>query len=522
MTGRPLQTPREWNSVVKDPRRVDVLFGYCFPSSYRAGMTSLSTHLFYAALNQREDTSCERYFRHDVPSPGHSLESGRPLCDNHIVGFSLTYEEDILNVVQMLEAGGVTPLTARRSPDDPVVVLGGPAVSANPEPYVDFVDAFVIGEGDLVIHRIVDVVREASSRDAVLDALADLPGVYLPVREQPFVERIILPALDPLFHPTAQVVPDVATGSRHEPVFGRCLLVEVTRGCGHSCKFCLVGHICRPRRSRSVGRLQEIIDEGTRLTPVGKVALIGSSLADMGRLEELVAWTVDRDLGVSVPSLRADSVTADLLAGLVIGGQRVLTIAPETGSARLRYSVGKAIDDSVIEGAVSLAASVGMRSVKLYFIVGLPGETDADVHAIAGLVRRLARSHDIRMTVSITPFVPKAHTRFESAPQLPVPEIRRRLRMVLQGLRDVPRVAVESLDPRHARIQAALSIGDRTLGQVILRAASYGGLGGWRRAERETGIPMLGLPTRDRASLSPPPWAFIRHPSAKGTSRERL
>ncbi|MGY5853292.1 MAG: B12-binding domain-containing radical SAM protein [Candidatus Thorarchaeota archaeon] len=501
---------KEHNAIIKDMRTVDVIFGYCYPSTYRAGMTSLATHLFYSALNSRNDTSCERYFRYDVPDPGRSVETGRLLQDNHIVGFSLTYEEDILHVVQMLEKGKIPVLINQRSVKDPIVIAGGPVVSANPEPYVDFIDAFVIGEGDLVIHDLVSTVKESESRSHALTQFAEIPGVYVPSLEQSSVSRLIMVDLDEIFHPTVQIVPDVPKGAHREPVFGKSFLTEVTRGCGHSCKFCLTGHICRPRRVRSLEKIIDILDTGLERTPVGKVSLIGSSLGDHDRLEDIAEFVVSRNLELSVPSLRADSVTDNLLAVLVKGGQRTLTIAPETGSPELRRNMGKGLEDSDIEDAVKRAAEAGLFSVKLYYIVGLPDETESDVRAIAGLTKKLAKLAKIRITASVNPFIPKANTRLERNGQLPIEELRRRLKIINSELRNVPRVTVESLDPRNARIQAALSLGDRSIGKVIRIAASQGGLSGWRRAEKETGVSFFSIANDTERIAGKLPWSFLR------------
>ncbi|MFW9793545.1 MAG: hypothetical protein ACFFEE_04530, partial [Candidatus Thorarchaeota archaeon] len=313
-------TLREFNAVVKDSSRVDILFGYCYPSTYRAGMTGLALHIIYATLNSRDDTSCERYFRYDTHSPSQSVESNRPLKSNHILGFSLTYEEDIIHLVQMLEHGGVPVLAEQRGNSDPIVIVGGPVVTANPEPFVDFIDAFVMGEGDLVIHDIVDAVKDSDSREVAMIRFSELNGTYVPSISKSRVGRNIISDLDSLPYPTTQIIPDVSDGSHLEPVFGKSFLLEVTRGCGHSCKFCLIGHICRPRRTRSLERLKELIGLSREDTPVDKISMIGSSLGDLDRLEELVCWTVDQGLGVSVPSLRADSVTKPLLDCLVKSG----------------------------------------------------------------------------------------------------------------------------------------------------------------------------------------------------------
>lgn len=500
---------REFNSIVKDSSRVDVLFGYCYPSTYRAGMTGLALQILYSTLNAREDTSCERYFRHQTQSPVTSVESGRKLRDNHIIGFTLTYEEDILNLVQMLEIGNIPVLAKSRDNEDPIVIVGGPVVSANPEPYVDFIDAFVLGEGDLVVHEIIDKIGDAESRDDAIAALSMLHGIYVPSAHQEFIGRNVIDNLDSLDYPIAQIVPDVESGSKLEPVFGKSFLLEVTRGCGHSCKFCLVGHICRPRRTRSLTKLKNLVKLGLENTPVDKVSLIGSSLGDLDGLEDLVCWIVDQDIAVSVPSLRADSVTTKILDCLVKGGQRTLTIAPETGSSRLRKEMGKGLNDGAIENAVKLAEAAGYNSLKLYFIIGLPGETASDVEDTATMIRTIAQMTKLRVTASVNPFIPKAQTRWQQEPQPEIEVLRQKIKQIEESVKNVPRVTLETLDLRGARVQAALSIGDRSLGKVIQIAASYGGYGGWRRAEKESGVSFLTLANSGDHLSKGFPWSFL-------------
>ncbi len=500
---------REFNAVVKDSSRVDVLFGYCYPSTYRAGMTGLALQILYSILNKREDTSCERYFRHQTRSPASSMETGRRLRDNHIVGFTLTYEEDILNLIQMLEIGTIPILRETRTEDDPIVIVGGPVVSANPEPYIDFIDAFVIGEGDLIVHEIVDIIRDAESRTEAIAGLAGLHGIYVPSAKQEHVGRNIIEDLDSLDYPVAQIIPDVEADSKLEPVFGKSFLLEVTRGCGHSCKFCLVGHVCRPRRTRSLGRLKQIVTDGLENTPVRKVSLIGSSLGDMDGLEDLVCWIVDQDVEVSVPSLRADSVTPRLLECLVKGNQRTLTIAPETGSSRLRKMMGKGLKNEEIERAVELAGIAGYNALKMYFIIGLPGETDTDVEDTVEMIRSIAQKTSMKVTASVNPFIPKAQTRWQNEPQPTIEVLRQKIKHIEEGIKNIPRVYLETLDLRDARIQAALSIGDKSLGRVIRLAAEYGGHGGWRRAEKEVGVTFLTLANNSDRLSNELPWAYL-------------
>ncbi len=503
---------REVNAQIKDLRRITVQFGLCYPSTYRAGMTSLAIHLFYSLLNQREDTSCERYFRYDVTSPSHSVETLRPLRQNHIVGFSLTYEEDIIHLLQMLENGQIPVMSSERTSEDPLVIVGGPVVTANPEPFVDFVDAFVIGDGEYVIHPIVDSVAESSSRSEALERISELEGVYVPIRRPDSVRRLVVEDLDSAFHPTAQVMPDVPTGDVHEPIFGKSLLVEMARGCRHACAFCIVGHICRPWRARSLERLQEIIEQGLLETPVKKVALIGSTPESIDNmLDRLAIWIVDRGLELSLPSLRADVISRELVDALVRGGQRTLTLAPESGSEKLRDSMRKGLLDEDIDRAVELAKQAGIRALKLYFIIGLPGETEDDVRSIATMVRRLRMSSSMRVTVSVNPFIPKAGTRLEREPQRDLQYIRRMRRMIESELKGLSHVEIESFDPRAAQIQAALSIGDRSLGRLIRLASYYGGLGGWRRAERETGVSIEKIACSEERQDGILPWSFIRY-----------
>jgi radical SAM superfamily enzyme YgiQ (UPF0313 family) len=409
----------------------------------------------------------------------------------------------------MLSQGNIPVRTGQRDDDDPIVIVGGPAASANPEPYVDFIDVFVIGEGDFVIQDIIDIVRDADSRKDAIVKLAEVEGLYVPRMGQKKVNRLIVDELDSLFHPTAQIIPDVDENSSLAPVFGKALLVEVARGCGHACKFCLVGHICRPRRVRSLNKLKAIIERGLVDTSVNKISLIASSLGDMDRLEDLAEWIVDQDLELSVPSLRADSVTEELLGSLTRGGQRTLTIAPETGSEGLRRSTGKGLKDSAIENAVVLASKSGYKSAKLYFIVGLPEETEEDVRAIATMTRHLADTSGLKVTANVNPFIPKAHTKWERQPQPSLEILRKKMKTIEKELKSGKRVQLESLDPRRARIQASLSMGDCEMGRVIEIAAQYGGLSGWRRAEKESGIPFFSVANSEDRLSGALPWSFI-------------
>ncbi|MEM2142634.1 MAG: radical SAM protein, partial [Candidatus Thorarchaeota archaeon] len=357
--------------------------------------------------------------------------------------------------------------------------------------------------------EILDAGQDVRDRLGFLEALSDIAGVYVPAKEPTSISRRIVPELDLAFHPTSQIVPIVPDGDVHEPILGKSFLIEVNRGCGHACAFCVVGHICRPRRVRSLKRQLEICEDGLKRTPVGKVAFIGSSVGAVDGLAEIGSMLVHRGVRISVPSLRADSITEELLRTLVEGGQKTLTIAPEVGGQELRYRIRKRISNETFYDVVALASRVGMKFLKAYFIFGLPEESLDDVHEIGRMIARFREIGRMRVTVSLNPFIPKAGTEFERKPQLSLDVLRERMSIVRKSLKHLPGVELEILDPRLARIQAALSVGDRRLGPLIRLAAKYGGLGGWRRAERETGIPFNEIVTGPRRQEDPLPWAFI-------------
>ncbi|MHA2067960.1 MAG: B12-binding domain-containing radical SAM protein, partial [Candidatus Thorarchaeota archaeon] len=233
------------------------------------------------------------------------------------------------------------------------------------------------------------------------------------------------------------------------------------------------------------------------------------SLGDHDGLEDLANWVVEKGVELSAPSLRADSITLNLLKAFVKGGQRTLTIAPEAGSIELRKAMGKGLDDEDIHRAIKMAKDAGYKAVKLYFIIGLPSESQDDIIAIVKMIKDLVQKYRIRTTASVNPFVPKAHTRWEREVQPAVETLRDKLRVIETGLRNVPKVTVEGVDPRNARIQAALSVGDRSIGRVIQLAAKYGGLGGWRRAEKEAGVAFFSLANNARYVDEKLPWSFI-------------
>ncbi len=477
----------EVNVVRKDWRYVDLRIALCYPNLYRAGMSGLTIQLLYALFNSREDVVCERFFLPPASEPPLSLESRQPLSRFDIVALSLQYEEDYINALRMLLNAGIE-LDPRRRRLKPLIVAGGPCATENPEPLRDLFDLFIIGEIEPILNEFIAEVKAAIEVGDV-ENLQGRAGFLTPQAES--TSRVWVENFDQSPHPLAQIVPEAKPSSPYFPAFGRAFSVEVVRGCGRGCRFCLIGCIGGPRRERSLRRVEEILEEGLRYTPVHRVALIGAGVSDYSKLGELCSYLVDRKLEVAVPSLNAAKVDEELVRLLVKGGQRTLTVAPETGSDRLRRVMNKRIGNEQILEAARAAYMGGMHNIKLYFMVGLPGEAEEDLKAIVDLSRQIADMGFGRRAVrlSVNPLIPKPHTPFQFCGLAPLNHLRRALKLIKVGLRGDSRFEIEGYDPRHAQIQAMLSLGDRRLGSVLVKVASYGrGLGSWRRALKEEGL----------------------------------
>ena len=345
-------------------------------------MTSLATHLLYYLFNSREDVACERVFyeANEVP---YSLESRQPLSRFDVVAFSLQFEVDYSHAVEMLLRSNIPPLATERQ--RPWVIAGGPCAMENPFPMLPFVDVFLIGDLEPVCDSLIDALIQAKSKTE-LDSLLD-EHFFLSGREE--AKRAFTINLDAAPHSTCQVLPEPPYPSTMEPAFGRSLLVEVSRGCNRRCNFCLTSYQSGPCRERSLTTLENIIDEGIRCTGVEKVALIASGLADYSHLGSLLNSIVARGLQLSIPALRADLADFSILEIISQGGQRTLTLAPEAGSQRLRNVLAKGISDTDFHETMEAAIKAGFNQFKLYFLLGLPTETEEDITAISKFSKSL-------------------------------------------------------------------------------------------------------------------------------------
>ncbi|HET7342191.1 MAG TPA: radical SAM protein, partial [Methylomirabilota bacterium] len=380
-----------------------------YPNGYSVGMSNLGFQTIYRHLNALPDVVCERVFLPDAAETAEltrtgtapfSLESQRPLTDFHMIGFSITYEGDYINALRILDLAGIPLRAADRRPQDPLVLMGGVCAFSNPEPIAPFMDFVVVGEGEELVGELIAAYREQyRDRASFLDLLVALPGVYVPERyEATYAEDGTLRDVT-----ARDGAPAIVTKRRLRDVnafrtiaavktpnaeYGHMALLEVGKGCGRGCRFCLEGQVYRPVRHRSVAALAETIKQ---LAAEGekRIGLVGACVSDYPWIGELLKVVEDSGMELSISSLRADSLTDDLAAALARGGHRTLTIAPEAGTERLRAAIRKAISDAQILAACDLVRAHGIPNLKTYFMIGQPTETDEDVEAIPALARRM-------------------------------------------------------------------------------------------------------------------------------------
>ncbi len=459
-----------------------------YPNTYFVGMSSLGFQAVYHLLNSDARVVCERAFVPDKEALAElgrtgsqlvSYESQTPLQQFDVVAFSVSYELDYVNIARMLRLAKLPVMREERGDEHPLIMAGGAAVSINPEPLADLLDLFVIGEAEETLAPLVEAVVAHRERSGVISACAGLEGVYVSA----------LPG-----RPERRHVSDLDAWPTHsrlltrETEFAGLFLVEVSRGCGRGCKFCVTPSCYWPLRWRSAGAVLRSAREG--LEHRKAIGLVGAAVSDHPEIDEIARRIVGLGARLSVSSLRADSVSEALINALTRSGARSITLAPEAGSERLREAIGKGISEEQIMDALRRASKAGIREAKLYFMVGLPGEEEEDIAAIPALVRKCVRTAGLsRVTVAAAAFVPKPDTPYEREPMLPVRELSRRLRAIRDELRPEKRVRLGVESPNWAVIEGVLSGGDRALGAVIAAAEEKGGnLAAWRRAMREAGL----------------------------------
>ena len=505
-----------------------------YPNTYFVGMSNLGLHIIYEEINLRNDSVCERIFLPEkkeleaydkTKTPLMSVETQRPMHQFDVVAFDITFEMDYFHIPLMLRHGRVPIMGKDRTEFDPIVIAGGPCATFNPEPFADFIDAFIIGEGEGIVSRVLDIIRdgkmEGLDRHAILRQLANISGVYVPSLYVPIYSD------DGEFkgYHIAEGAPktikrhfEMLTSGGETVVatnyteFGAMYIIEVARGCGRHCRFCMAGYCFRVPRVRPLEILKEGVDRAEKLGK--KVGLMGAAISDYPEVDELVTYIRSKDMRYSCASLRADSLTQAVVDGLADSGQKTITIAPETGSERLRRVINKGISEEHLQNAATLSAKSGIQHMRLYIMIGLPTETDEDIEAIVGLAERTqAHMAEVgckgRLTLSINPFIPKPFTPFQWMAMDNQKTVEKKLQYIKKALQKNRRIEVLVESPKEAYIQGVLARGDRRLGAVLAACAADRGSKSFKAEMKAAGLDMDEMNYRERSFDEFLPWSHL-------------
>ena len=505
-----------------------------YPNTYFVGMSNLGLHIIYEEINLRNDSVCERIFLPEkkeleaydkTKTPLMSVETQRPMHQFDVVAFDVTFEMDYFHIPLMLRHGRVPIMGKDRTEFDPIVIAGGPCATFNPEPFADFIDAFIIGEGEGIVSRVLDIIRdgkmEGLDRHAILRQLANISGVYVPSLYVPIYSD------DGEFkgYHIAEGAPktikrhfEMLTSGGETVVatnyteFGAMYIIEVARGCGRHCRFCMAGYCFRVPRVRPLEILKEGVDRAEKLGK--KVGLMGAAISDYPEVDELVTYIRSKDMRYSCASLRADSLTQAVVDGLADSGQKTITIAPETGSERLRRVINKGISEEHLKNAATLSAKSGIQHMRLYIMIGLPTETDEDIEAIVGLAERTqAHMAEVgckgRLTLSINPFIPKPFTPFQWMAMDNQKTVEKKLQYIKKALQKNRRIEVLVESAKEAYIQGVLARGDRRLGAVLAACAADRGSKSFKSEMKAAGLDMDDMNYRERSFDEFLPWGHL-------------
>lgn len=545
----------EINSVIKDKNAVDVRFAFCFPDTYEIGMSHLGMKILYSQFNDREDIWCERVFapwidfeqimrENDIPL--FALESRDPIKDFDIIGFTLQYELSYTNVLNMLSLAGIPLKSSERKSLAPLVVAGGPC-ACNPEPIAEFIDLFFLGEGEEVDLELIDLYKKYGKngdKQEFLKEAAKIPGVYVPslydveynddntvksitpkYNAPKTVTKRIISDMDNVYYPDRFVVPYI------EIVHDRAVQ-EIFRGCIRGCRFCQAGYIYRPVREKSPEIANRQALDLCRNTGYDEISLSSLSTSDYTQLElllnSMLDWANKDNVSLSLPSLRVDNFSKELLDKINHVRKSGLTFAPEAGTQRLRDVINKNVTEEEIMRTCLMAFQGGYTSVKLYFMLGLPTETDEDLRGITELGQKIVnlfynmenkpKGKSVNVSISVSTFVPKPFTPFQFEPQITLEEMRRRQK-VLRDSVTTKKVSVSWHESSVSFLEGVFARGDRRLGKVIETAVKNGcrfdgwdecfSLEKWIDAFEKCGIDPVFYTSRERSFDEVLPWEHL-------------
>ncbi len=542
----------EINTVSKDPDDVKVRFAFAFPDTYEIGMSYMGMQLLYHTMNKEKDIFCERVFapaldmEEQMKAAGmelFTLETKTPVKEMDFVGFTLQYELSFSNIVNMLKLGNIPVLSADRTEEDPIIVVGGPC-AYNPEPLADIVDVVLIGDGEELLPQVALARKENQTKEEYLKEICKLQGVYVPSFYEPVykedgtiaeykklyegapdkAERALVKDLDKAPFNTEPIVPFIET------VHDRAV-VETFRGCTRGCRFCQAGMIYRPVRERTPETIKDIVCKQLDSTGHEELSLLSLSTSDYSKFEELaldlMSTCKERNVSLSLPSLRLDSFSFKVLEEIQGYKKSGLTFAPEAGSQRLRDVINKGITEDDIYSATRQALELGWSNIKLYFMVGHPTETFEDLDGIAEIAKKIKdinfeikgrKGGRFNVTVSVSNFVPKAHTPFQWEAQDTEEQFIEKHNYLTKQL-SVKNVTFNYHDTETSSLEAVFARGDRRVGKVLLRACELGckfdgwsehfDAAAWKQAFKDTGVDPAFYTTRKRELDEVLPWDII-------------
>ena len=511
-----------------------------YPNRYHVGMSNLGFQTVYRLLNDTPGVLCERTFLPDVSEMKEyrasgcrlmTLESQRDVASFDLVAFSISFEQDYLNLPLIFELAGIPPLSGDRGSAHPLVLAGGAALFLNPEPVADFLDLVVLGEAEPTLAPLFALLSGGDDRSRLLVRAAQLPGIYVPALRAP-LSRNGRPGEGTVSDGAPERVRRVWTveaGAEasasaiftHDTEFGEMALVEVSRGCPRGCRFCAAGFIYLPFRQQSLDAVLARVDEGLEFRR--KIGLVGAAVSDYRRIGELSRAILDRGGTVSVSSLRIDGIDDEMIDVLIRSGHKTVALAPEGGSQRLRDLINKGITEDDILAACDRLIGRDILNLKLYFIIGLPTEDDADLKEMVDLVGTIrervvtAAKKNKRLgeiTLSVNPFIPKPFTPFQWCGMNPLKELERKEAYLRRAFGGIANIRFQMENPRDALLQALLSRGDRSLSGFILKAHERGN---WKKGAKELGLDVEQGAGREIPLDETLPWDFI-----ESVPKERL
>ena len=481
---------KERNVIIKNPLKADMRFGLVYPNVYKTAMSSLGYQIIYNYINEREDCYAERIIYPSI----RSLETNSPLADFDIISFSLQYEQDYFHVLEMLREADIPLRREDRTEKDPLIIAGGPCATANPLPLSDFIDIFVIGEGESVLYGFLDLcsqMSKSSDEKRDLSCFLNLDGLY--ISEFNNETNIVLPEdMSKIYHLTYPIVTETDDKDLI-PAFSNTILLNVSRACTRGCRFCMSSYLYRPLRETDLDDLLSIAEECRKNTGLNKISLIGAAVSDYSNINELTKKLKDKGFLVSTPSMRIESITKETLVSLKSSGLKTLTIAPESIYS-LRRRINKDISDDDVYRVISDAVELGFN-IKLYFLIGLPYETKDDIEELASMMKQIdsmkyniesnsktsiklsdnssksnrkssRKKPKVSISFSVNPVIPKPHTplQWES---YDMKEVKSKIKYLKKNLKGLD---IKFDSAKMGLIQYVLSCGGREIGELIERS----------------------------------------------------